>query len=100
MLSVPLLCWALLTLHATATCHSLQRTSLPSGPDAAKPGTPRRLEAKSHFISRNGAQKPVRQGSQGYSGYWKDPDTNCFSVHNVKSHAFLCLDSEGKLYNS
>ncbi|KAM9470446.1 uncharacterized protein Hap1MRO34_012420 [Clarias gariepinus] len=100
MLLVPLLCWAVLTLHTTATCYHLQRTSLPSGPDAAEPGTPTRLEAKSYFISRDRAPEPVRQGSEGHFGYWKDPDTNCFSVLNVKSRAFLCLDSQGKLYTS
>lgn len=68
MLSVPLLCWAVLTLHTTATCYHLQRTSLPSGPDAAEPGTPTRLEAKSYFISRDRAPEPVRQGSEGTLG--------------------------------
>ncbi|XP_060783063.1 uncharacterized protein LOC132890266 [Neoarius graeffei] len=104
MLSVLLLlCWSVLTLHTTATCFHLQRTSLASGANSADPETHQWLEAKSYFMRKKGnkrAHKPVRRGSDGNFMDWKDQYKNCFSVLDVKSHAFLCLDSKGKLYTS
>lgn len=69
MLSVRLLCWVVLTLHTTATCYHLQRTSVPSGAGAADPETQPWLEAddETNFIrkkSNKGAQNPVRQGTE------------------------------------
>ncbi|KAB5571604.1 hypothetical protein PHYPO_G00226940 [Pangasianodon hypophthalmus] len=103
MISVLLLCWAVLTLHTTATCYHLQRKSIPSSANAVDPETHQWLEAKTYFIRKKGnkrAQKPVRRGSEGNFSYWKDQYKSCFSVLNMKSRAFLCLDSKGKLYTS
>ncbi|XP_053486568.1 uncharacterized protein LOC128611231 [Ictalurus furcatus] len=105
MPSVLLLCWAVLTLHTTATCYHLQWTSLPSGADPADPETHQWLEEKNYFIRKKGnkiAQKPVRRGSEGNFNYRNDQYKSCFSVLNIvkKSSAFLCLDSKGKLYTS
>lgn len=68
MPSVLLLCWAVLTLHTTATCYHLQWTSLASGADPADPETHQWLEEKNYFIRKKGnkiAKKPVRRGSEG-----------------------------------
>ncbi|KAG7329561.1 hypothetical protein KOW79_007735 [Hemibagrus wyckioides] len=104
MLSVLLFCWAVLTLHTTATCYHLQQTSsLPSGADTVDPETHRWLEAKTYFIRKKGnrrAQKPVRSGSEGNFNSRKDQNKSCFSVLNMKKYAFLCLDPKGKLYTS
>ncbi|XP_047658204.1 uncharacterized protein LOC125139173 isoform X2 [Tachysurus fulvidraco] len=101
MLSVLLFCWAVLTLHTTATCYYLQQaSSSPSGVNAMDPEMHQWLEVKTIFIRKKGnkkAQKPVLRGNFNYR---KDQNKNCFSGFNMKNHAFLCLDPKGKLYTS
>ncbi|TSS60389.1 hypothetical protein Baya_12091 [Bagarius yarrelli] len=104
MFSVSFFCWAVLTLHSTATCFHLQQTSSsPSAAGALDPELHQWLEAKTHLIRKKfskRALKPVRRGSEDDSNLLRDDYTSCFSVFNMKSPAFLCMDHNRILYTS
>ncbi|KAG9271956.1 fibroblast growth factor 23-like [Astyanax mexicanus] len=106
MLSRLLLCWVVLRLHAPCTCFPLQQEPSPDDVLAEDLEEHRQAEeeASTNYLKRKNvnerAQRITHQESKGIITHLKNPTKGCFSVLNVKSNKFLCLDSERKLYTS
>ncbi|KAI4905785.1 hypothetical protein NFI96_019419 [Prochilodus magdalenae] len=105
MLSALLLCWAALKLYAPSTCYPLQQATSPADVLARDPEEHMQAETKSYtsnyFMEKifNEREKNI-QGSEGVFTYLENPHKDCFSVLNVKSNMFLCLDSQKTFYAS
>ncbi|KAL7885448.1 hypothetical protein AOLI_G00057430 [Acnodon oligacanthus] len=106
MLSALLFCWAALKLHAPGTCYPLRQEPSPSDVMEGDSGAHRQAETKSptdYFMEKNyneRVRKTIYPGSKGIFTYLENQPKGCFSVLNVKSKMFLCLDSKRKLYTS
>ncbi|XP_036424110.1 uncharacterized protein LOC118806701 [Colossoma macropomum] len=106
MFSALLFCWAALKLHAPGTCYPLQQAPSPSDVMEGDSEEHRQAETKSptdYLMEKNdneGVQKTIYPGSKEIFTYLENQPKGCFSVLNVKSKMFLCLDSKRKLYTS
>ncbi|KAL6480888.1 hypothetical protein MHYP_G00119210 [Metynnis hypsauchen] len=95
----------MLDIH-TGTCYPLQQAPSPSDVMEGDSEEHRQAETKSpmdYLMEKNyneRVRKTIYPGSKGIFTYLENQPKGCFSVLNVKSKMFLCLDSKRKLYTS